>query len=96
MGIRLVKNQRTILEIFTAKPDQVIDTMVMTLLVFKNKTPFECTNSQLGSIRRALQKLAQAGYFVDLGRSPAHNDVPDGPLKKYVLPETARKLSQKK
>ncbi len=96
MGIRLGKNQRAILEIFNAKPDQIIDTMVMTGLVFKNKTMFECTNSQLGSIRRALQKLAQAVYLVDIGRSPVNHGVPDGPHKKYVLPETARKLSQKK
>ncbi len=96
MGIRLGKNQRAILEIFNAKPDQVIDTMVMALLVFKNKSPFDCTNSQLGSIRRALQKLAQAGYLVDLGKSPVNDDALDGPYNKYILPETARKLSQKK
>ncbi len=96
MNIRLGKNQRAILEIFHANPDQVIDTMVMTGLIFKNKTVLECTKSQLGSIRRALQKLVKSGYLVDMGKSPINSDVPPGPHNKYALPETVHKHSIKK
>ncbi len=95
MSIRLGKNQRAILEIFYSNPDKIIDGMVMTGLVFKNKTLFECTNSQLGSIRRALQKLVKAGYLVDMGRSPINNDELDGPCKKYALPETAQVIRKR-
>jgi hypothetical protein len=45
MSIRLGKNQRAILENFHADPDQIIDNMVMTGLVYKNNTVFESTNS---------------------------------------------------
>ena len=80
MSRGLGKNQRAILKIFSSNPEQLLDSIEITGLVFEKQ---QVNESEVSSVRRSLRKLSNSGKLVDMGRN-----FHDG-RKRYALPEYA-------
>ena len=57
--------QRSILAVFDAAPDDLLDCIEIAARALEKRT---ITESEASSYRRALRKLADAGGIVDMGR----------------------------
>ena len=74
------KLQRSIIEVFKAEPDRLMDSITIGARAF-GVNPID--RAQASSVRRALRKLVDAGELVDMGRSFQHG------RRHFALPDKA-------
>jgi hypothetical protein len=80
------KMQRAILDVFEAKPDELLDTITIAALAY-GENPV--SNAQASSVRRSLRKLVDAGEVVDLGRGWRDR------RRRFALPHKATEYRQR-
>lgn len=80
------KMQRAIIDVFEAKPDELLDTITIAALAY-GENPV--TNAQASSVRRSLRKLVDAGEVVDLGRGWRDR------RRRFALPDKAEDYQQR-
>ena len=77
--------QRSILAVFDAAPDDLLDCIEIAARALEKRT---ITASEASSYRRALRKLADAGVIVDMGRKWHHG------RRAYALPAAEERYNR--